>query len=66
MRKTDLVWSLLLVFVAGIFACCNTSNGTQTEEPEVQDAEVIVEGESPIVELPENSEVAENSETSEQ
>lgn len=42
MRKTDLVWSLLLVFVAGVFACCKPNNGTQTEEPD--------EPQTPIVE----------------
>lgn len=35
MRKIDFMLSLLLVLVAGIFACCNTSNGTQGEEPDV-------------------------------
>ena len=34
MRKIDLVWSLVLVFVAGVFACCKPNNGTQTEEPD--------------------------------
>lgn len=40
MRKS--IWILLLVFVAGIFACCKPNNGTQTEEPD--------EPQTPIVE----------------
>ena len=32
---------------------------TETEEPEVQDAEVVVEGETPIVEVPETTETTE-------
>ena len=32
---------------------------TETEEPEVQDAEIVVEGEAPIVEAPETTEATE-------
>ena len=39
---------------------------TETEEPEVQDAEVVVEGETPIVEAPETTEANVNTENAEQ
>ena len=35
---------------------------TETEEPEVQDAEIVVEGEAPIVEAPETTEATEQNE----
>lgn len=34
MKKNNWILSLLLVFVAGMFACCKPNNGTQTEKPE--------------------------------